>query len=226
MDVKEIITCDKYKAMCKKIAGGDELWRDLHQEFVLRILEKEDKASILENPDVFCYVIIRTIWYGRKLNSNYITRDKSSLYRIADNYGDFKDYIEHSNLNKVTANEKEIKQELNNQLNKLLNSDNERTKQQGKLLKMFCEGTNRLKISKELGINYKIVHEQIEEAKNKIKFNMTGIQTITKNDITVKLRAEEAKPSYSGKDKTFYVEKVSEETKQMILKAGFKVEKK
>ena len=55
---------------------------------------------------------------------------------------------------------------------------------------------------------------------------MTGIKIITKNDITIKLRAEGGKPVYSGKDKTFYSDKCSDETKDMIIKAGFKVCKK
>ena len=232
MDIKDlindIVSNDKYKSMCRKKANDDESWKDLYQDFILKILEDKSHANIIKakNIEVYCYVIICRLWLDRIPRSGYRKKDVSSLYKLTERPEDLYDYFDYCKLNTLTENEKELNITLKNELEKLLTSDSERTKQQGRLLKMFCEGTNRLKISKELGINYKIVHEQIEEAKNKIKFNMTGIQTVTKNDITVKLRAEEAKPSYSGKDKTFYVEKVSEETKQMILKAGFKVEKK
>ena len=163
---------------------------------------------------------------GKRRIKNHADSETSSLYLIADNLNQWDNYNEEMAVNRLTVNEREQLREVKQHLNRLLKSDNKKTKKQAELLNDYCNGKNRLEISREQGINYKTVHEAIEEIKNRIKENMTGIKVVTKNDITIKLRAEGGKPVYSGKDKTFYAEKCSDETKEYIINAGFKVCKK
>jgi hypothetical protein len=146
---------------------------------------------------------------------------------ISDNAEDWADYVNEIKASTLSNAEQETIRELQLHLKRLLKSDNQKTRKQAEILKAYCDGKNRLEISKETGINYKIIHESIEEIKNRIKFDMTGIKVVTKNDITIKLRAEGSKPAYSGKNKTFYVVKLpGGAVCEDIKKAGFNVCKK
>ena len=126
----------------------------------------------------------------------------------------------------MNESERELRLQLRQELTRLLSSDNEKVRKGAQYLKLFIEGKNRLQISKELGINYKIIHESIQETINRIKSRVTNKKYMTKTEIQITLRTERVKASYSGKDKTFYVDKMPAiGIVKEIEQAGFKVVK-
>ena len=207
------------------VSKNHSCWEDLYQEFVLVILEKP-KASFKEvlNIDTFCYGVICNIWYLRDRKKTEI-KGTNPLYQITDRPIDLNDYLDHLKLGSKNVFEKNLQDDVIEELNKMLRSDNKKTREYANMLYDLCLGKNRLQISKELGINYKIVYQSIEKAIDLIKKNMTGKPT--KQEISVKLRSEKVQASYSGKTQTFYVNtEPSEKVKELINKAGYKIEKK
>ena len=225
--INSIILDVKYKDLCKRISNNSSNYEDLYQDFILSILdpnckERLTKANAENYIGVFCYGIISNIWNKRKLNNGCVN-SSSTLYNITDNLNDWNDYIYFL---KVSKPDKELINEINTELNRLIKSENKETRRQGILLKEFVNGKNRSEISKELGINYRIVHQDIKEAINKIKSNLNMAQSpTTKTEINITLRNEGCKASYSGKDKTFYVDKMPVEfIIKEVEKAGFKIQ--
>jgi DNA-directed RNA polymerase specialized sigma24 family protein len=229
--INEIARNDKYKNFCKKITNHNSLWEDLYQELMLKAIENQEKLRSLNTDeiDLYLWVVAYDLWNHPEHGRGKVKKHKvgtSPFYSMSDNPYDLDDYFENQKAQGMNQAEKDIRVRLVRELNAMLNSDNVATKRQGELLKKYCEGMNRLNISKETGINYKIVHNSIEEAKIKIKQNM-GFDISNKTQINIKLRNEAVVASYSGKDKTFYVSKEpSEALKETITKSGFKICKK
>ena len=229
--IDAIARSEKYKNFCRKITNGSSLWEDLYQELMITAIENEDRLSSLDSDEVDLYLwgTAWHLWNSPKQGKSKIKTykaDTSPFYSMSDNPYDLNDYFENQKAQGLTQGEKDVRVRLVKELNSMLSSNNSATKRQAELLKMFCEGTNRLNISKETGINYKIVHRSIEEAKIKIKQSM-GFDIANKTQINIKLRNESVVASYSGKDKTFYVSKEpSQELVSTITKSGFKICKK
>lgn len=213
--------------MCFKVSEGNEFWMDLYQEFILTILDDKNKELILkaENIEAYSYTIIRKLWSQKNIRKH--TR-KSSLNQLTEDYDGLDEYFELLKINQPSETEAEIRRKLKFELTKLINSEDKKSKRQGELLKRFCDGENRLQISKSLKINYKIVYEEINKAIIKIKSSM-GNKNIpaTKTEIQITLRNEGCKASYSGKTKTFYVDRMPVPfIVKEVESSGFKVEKK
>lgn len=220
----EVLTNPFYRNMCRQVACHNYKWEDLYQEFRMAIIERVRKLETLTKNeiDVYCYGVIATIWKQKYKPS----KAKSPVFDICDGFVDIEDY-----KNEVlfqNSKDNDLKKELIKHLDKLLKSENAQTRFQGELLRDFINGENRKKISERLGINYRLVHEGIEEAiaKIKSKLNMSNLP-VTKTEIHITLRNEGCQASYSGKDKTFYVDKLPV---QFIIseveKSGFKIKQK
>jgi DNA-directed RNA polymerase specialized sigma24 family protein len=198
---------------------------------MIKVIENKDRISSLNDDEVELYIYgtAWTTWHNKKQGRSKVkthTAETSPFYSIGDNLNDLSGYIEHQRIDTLNQDEREVRIRLVKELNRLLVSDNQTTRTQGELLKAFCDGKNRLEISKELGLNYKTVHTSIKEATIKIKQNM-GHDILNKTQINIKLRNEAINASYSGKDKTFYVSKEPNESlKKTIENSGFKVKTK
>lgn len=229
--IEEIARNDKYKNFCRKIANGNSLWEDLYQELMIATISNKDRLSSFNSDEIDLYLwgTAWHIWNNPKQGRTKVkthSKDSSTLYSMSDNINDLNDYFDNQKAQGMNQDEKDVRVRLVKELNAMLSSDNVATKRQGELLKKYCEGMNRLNISKETGINYKIVHNSIEEAKIKIKQSM-GFDIANKTQINIKLRNESIVAYYSGKDKTFYVSKEpTKELKETITKSGFKICKK
>lgn len=227
-NIELIAKNEKYINYCKKITSYDAvLWKDLHQEFLIYYLKNETKINQMpsDEADLYLYGVVYRIWNDPKRGRNTYKLEKSPFYSITDNVKNLSGYIEHKKITQQTKEEKELKLQLVQELNKLLSSDNEKTRKGAEYLRLFVEGKNRLQISKELGVNYKIVHQQIESTVNRIKATVTGKNYMTKTEIQITLRSEGVKAAYSGKDKTFYVDKLpATGIIKEVEQAGFKIE--
>lgn len=229
--IEQIAKEPKYKSFCRKIAYNNHLWEDLYQEVMIKVIENQDRISSLNDEEIELYIYgtAWTTWHNKKQGRTKVkthSAETSPLYSIADNLNDLSGYIEAQSINTLNADEREVRLRLVKELNRLLTSDNQTTRTQGELLKAFCDGKNRLVISKELGLNYKTVHKSIEEATIKIKQGM-GHDVLNKTQINIKLRNEAIVANYSGKDRTFYVSKEPNEgLKKTIENSGFKVKTK
>lgn len=228
--IEQIAINEKYINYCKKISKNSSIWQELHQEFLVRVIEKIKEIKEADNLDVYLYVLIYKMWNDPK-EGRFKTKTHrvgtSPFYQMSDNEQDLKDYHNEISIHKLNQQEKDLRSQLKKELNGLINSDNERTREQGVFLMLYTEGMNRLQISKQLGVNYRLVHEGIEEAIRQIRAKITGNEYMTKTTIQMTLRNEGCKLSYSGKAKTFYVDKmpvtfIVNEIKQ----AGFNVCKK
>jgi DNA-directed RNA polymerase specialized sigma24 family protein len=226
--IEDIAECEKYKNFCKKITGYDEvLWKDLHQEFLIAVMNNSKLKTIPENEvDLYLYGIAHRLWNDPKRGRNTYKLEKSPFYSLKDNPQNLQDYFEEREVRKLSKAEIELRKLLVEELNRLLESDNERVKKGAEFLRLYIEGKNRLQISQELGVNYRIVHDSISETVNRIRSRVTNKTYMTKTEIQITLRGEGVKASYSGKDKTFYVDKVpASGIVKEIEQAGFKVEK-
>ena len=224
--INEIVTDENYKNICKRITNYDYRWEDLHQEFCIVAIEREAKLRTLtkEQQNLYCYGVISIIWNNKNKLTKY--RSPSTLYDIKDGFFDIDEYRDEIGSREPTGAEKELKRTLIKHLNKLILSDNSKTRFEAELLNEFINGTNRNKIAERRNLNYRTVYEAIEEAKIKIK-QLMGQPAQSKNDITIKLSKEQIQTSYSGKEKTFYVTKQPSQSLELeITKAGFKVKKK
>lgn len=233
-EIELIAKNDKYINYCKKITGYDDvLWKDLHQETMVKIIENKQRIKELidrNEHDTYIWVIANDLFNHPRFGKTKLkTHNKgtSPFYRLKENEQDLSGYFEEQRLNKPTPEERELKVQLIQELNLLLESSNEQIRTGAQYLRLFIEGKNRLKISQELGVNYRIVHESIENTINIIKAKVTGKTYMTKTEIQITLRNEGvSKVSYSGKTKTFYVDKLpATGIQKEIEQAGFKLEK-
>lgn len=226
--IEEIARDEKYKNFCKKITDyNDVLWKDLHQEFLIAVMNNGKLKTIPANEiDLYLYGIAHRLWNDPKRGRNTFKLEKSPFYSLKDNPQNLKDYIEEREVRKLTPAEAELRKSLIDELNRLLSSRNENDRKGAEYLRLYIEGKNRLQISQELGVNYRIVHDLISDTINKIRSRVTNKTYMTKTEIQITLRGEGVKASYSGKDKTFYVDKVpATGIVKEIERAGFKVKK-
>lgn len=233
-EIELIAKNDKYINYCKKHTDYDDvLWKDLHQEMMIRVIENKKKVKELQERgelDFYLYTVTKNLYHGpiqgkSKLKTHQV--GTSPYYYLKGNERDVVGYFEEQSLNKQTPEEKELKAHLVQELNLLLESNNEQIRKGAEYLRLFIEGKNRLKISQELGVNYRIVHESIENTINIIKAKVTGKTYMTKTEIQITLKNEGvSKVSYSGKTKTFFVDKLpATGIVKEVESAGFKVVK-
>jgi len=207
-----IFADDQYKQYCKSVSNYSSQWQDLYQEFAKELWTKRNQA--VDNVDGFCKGIIYKLW--RSYNGSDTSRKKKGEHMLLANYADRA--FEIIGITEIEPNDTT---EIDEEFVKLLTSPNERVRVKAEITQEFLNGTNRLKISKARGINYRIAHASVEHTIETIKTNMT------KNEIKEALLAQGISSSYSGKDKTFYVSKPpSVEVEKMIIKAGFKQQAK
>lgn len=231
-EIELIAKSEKYINYCKKVTDYDSvLWKDLHQELCIKVIENKAKVLVLQEDerDVYIYSVCYNLYHNAKEGRFKVkthNKETSPFYQLKGNERDLAGYFEERGLEKETSSEKELKSQLVFELNYLLSSKNDKTRRGAEFLKLFIEGKNRLQISKELGVNYKIVHQEIETTINKIKAKVTGKNYMTKTEIQITLRSEGVKVSYSGKEKTFYVDKLpATGIVKEVEQAGFKVVK-
>lgn len=229
IDVESIAKSEKYINYCKKVTCyNNVLWKDLHQEFCIAVILQKDRVCEINESeiDLYFYGIIYQIFNNHKRGRNTFKLEKDVFYSITDNKQNLDDYCESIKANTLTYNEKEVRKSTIQELNNLLESNNKKTREGAIYLRLYIEGKNRLQISKELGINYRIVHESIENTISIIKAKLTGKSYMTKTTIQITLRGEGVKASYSGKDKTFYVDKLpASGIIKEVESAGFKIAK-
>lgn len=230
INTQVIFADDQYKQYCKSVSNYSSQWQDLYQMFAEEIWTKRN--NIVENVDGFCKGIIYKLW--RSYNGSDTSRKKKGEHMLLANYSDrglklINERYENSSHSEYSIEKGVLLEdpqdtdtsEVNEEFTKLLNSPNKRIRVKAEITQEFINGTNRLKISKERGINYRIAHSSVEHTIEAIKTNMT------KQEIKDRLLAEGVSASYSGKNKTFYVSKApSKEVESMIIKAGFKQCKK
>lgn len=227
--IKEISQNEKYINYCKKITGYDDvLWKDLHQEFLIEVLNKKDKINSLpeKEVDLYLYGMASRMWNDPKRGRNTYKLERSPFYSLTDNPNNLSDYFEERKLQQVSDQERELRSQLVAELNLLLKSNNEQSRRGAEFLRLYIEGKNRLEISKATGVNYRIVHEMMDDTIKRIRAKVTGKTYMTKTEIQITLRGENIKASYSGKDKTFYVDKLpATGIIKEVEQAGFKVKK-
>lgn len=224
--IEEIAVNEKYKNFCKKITGYDDvLWKDLHQELMISIIKNNTIHTIPEEKvDVHIYSIANNL-YRRFHNTRQL--EKNPYYLLKNNSHNLKDYFDSKEVLKPTPEEVDLKAKLVAELKRLMTSENVSVRTGAEYLMMYINGKNRLKISKELGINYRIVHEAMEETITRIRAKITNKKYMTKTEIYITLRGEGVKASYSGKTKTFYVDKIpAVGIVKEVEEAGFKITKK
>lgn len=212
LDTAIIFSDDQYKQYCKVVSNYSSQWEDLYQEFAVELLTKKHKVtSSVEN---YCRGVIYHTW--RRLNGyGHGSKAESMLLgKYADRGMLIDDNVSNDNECKADSSDEM------DELNKLLTS-NGRARIKAEITSEFLNGTNRLKISKARGINYRTAHDAVRDTIETIKTNMT------KNEIKESLLAQGINASYSGKDKTFYTDKTpSSELDAKIIKSGFKQCKK
>jgi len=201
----------KYQDICKRVSNNSQFWDDLYQEFRIEVLTGNHNPT--QNIEGYFYGVIVRTW--RRL-SGFGHSTKSEAMKLA-NYSDFAEPL----MDYVDTDYKRNTEEMDVELTRLINSENKRVKKKAELFKACVDGSSMAEVSRETGINYRIVHDAVRETTKTIKYNMT------KNEIKTRLIAEGITVSYSGKDKTFYTSKpVSKELEAKIISAGFKACKK
>ena len=214
MDIQLLLIDKKYSDYCRYISNNSSQWQDLYQEFRLEILTSFKKRDIKVNAENYCKGIIYNLW-RHMTGYGHATKNQAMLLA---NYADKSVEITENLFNQPQQIDRT---DFEYELNTLLNSENRTIKKQAAIFKECINGSSRADISRDLQINYRIVHEAVEQTTIKIKTNMT------KNEIKERLLAEGINSGYSGKDKTFYTDKKpSQELETKIIKAGFKQCKK
>lgn len=179
------------------------------------VLESFNKLNNIENIEYYSKGVIHKMWHSMSGTPGY---SKIGQHMRFANYADRA--IDVGDLFLTTDDEKQVEiADIMQELNKLLVDPKQQNK--AKLFNEFILGKNRLTISKETGINYRIVHDAVKQTAQNIKSNMT------KNEIKARLLSEGISANYSGKEKTFYTnKKPSVELEKAIIRAGFKTQSK
>lgn len=173
--IQKIIQDEKYKGICKKVSNYSYLWEDLLQEFRLIIIGPNKKESLEQAKkenylEIYCYGIIKNLWLKRNRVKTTKTGQTNPLYQITDNLYDWKDY--KNEINTTQRDHEDFGKQAMNELSKLLNSENRKTRRQAHLLKAMINGSNIKRVSIEKNINYRIAYEGIKETANKIKLKL------------------------------------------------------
>jgi hypothetical protein len=148
---------------CLTITGGDPLWRDLEQECVLILLEKDpDKIMQIHGQGYFKFYVVRLL-----LN----------LYRGKNNQFAQK-YRHHDSTEEINPNADMTHEEYNSLVDDMwaiAEAEMDSWAKEGafpydkELLKLHMATGNMKKLSRETGIPYRSVIYSIEQAKAKIK---------------------------------------------------------
>ena len=148
---------------CLTITGGDPLWRDLEQECVLILLEKDpDKILQIHSQGYFKFYVVRLL-----LN----------LYRGKNNQFAQK-YRHHDSTEEIDPNADMTHEEYNSLMDDMwaiAEAEMDSWAKEGafpydkELLKLHMATGNMKKLSRETGIPYRSVIYSIEQAKAKIK---------------------------------------------------------
>ena len=148
---------------CLTITGGDPLWRDLEQECVLILLEKDpDKIMQIHGQGYFKFYVVRLL-----LN----------LYRGKNNQFAQK-YRHHDTTEEIDPNADMTHEEYNSLMDDMwaiAEAEMDSWAKEGafpydkELLKLHMATGNMKKLSRETGIPYRSVIYSIEQAKAKIK---------------------------------------------------------
>jgi len=148
---------------CITITGGDPLWRDLEQECVLILLEKDpDKILQIHSQGYFKFYVVRLL-----LN----------LYRGKNNQFAQK-YRHHDSTEEIDPNADMTHEEYNSLMDDMwaiAEAEMDSWAKEGafpydkELLKLHMATGNMKKLSRETGIPYRSVIYSIEQAKAKIK---------------------------------------------------------
>jgi hypothetical protein len=148
---------------CLTITGGDPLWRDLEQECVLILLEKDpDKILQIHSQGYFKFYVVRLL-----LN----------LYRGKNNQFAQK-YRHHDSTEEINPNADMTHEEYNSLVDDMwaiAETEMDSWAKEGafpydkELLKLHMATGNMKKLSRETGIPYRSVIYSIEQAKAKIK---------------------------------------------------------
>jgi hypothetical protein len=168
MPLAETIILDLYRSgeirkACLTITGGDPLWRDLEQECVLILLEKDpDKILQIHSQGYFKFYVVRLL-----LN----------LYRGKNNQFAQK-YRHHDSTEEINPNADMTHEEYNSLVDDMwaiAETEMDSWAKEGafpydkELLKLHMATGNMKKLSRETGIPYRSVIYSIEQAKAKIK---------------------------------------------------------
>ena len=148
---------------CLTITGGDPLWRDLEQECVLILLEKD--------PDKILQI------HGQGYFKFYVVRLLLNLYRGKNNQFAQK-YRHHDSTEEIDPNADMTHEEYNSLVDDMwaiAEAEMDSWAKEGafpydkELLKLHMATGNMKKLSRETGIPYRSVIYSIEQAKAKIK---------------------------------------------------------
>jgi len=205
----------KFAQYCRYVSNNSSMWEDLYQEFRIIVLTTFNKIQSAESPEAYCRSIIYNLWrlgngygHGTKLDKTSFVNYSNTAQEINDRL-----FVVDQTEPDFSAYENEIK--------RLMNSGSNRVQKKAKIFNEFVSGKNRLEISRQTGINYRLVHDAVRETAETIKHNMT------KNEIKSALLAQGISSSYSGKVKTFFTnKKPSPDLEKTIIAIGFKVQTK
>ena len=148
---------------CITITGGDPLWRDLEQECVLILLEKD--------PDKILQI------HGQGYFKFYVVRLLLNLYRGKNNQFAQK-YRHHDTTEEIDPNADMTHEEYSSLVDDMwaiAETEMDSWAKEGafpydkELLKLHMATGNMKKLSRETGIPYRSVIYSIEQAKAKIK---------------------------------------------------------
>lgn len=212
VDMDTILFDEKFAHYCKYISNNSSLWQDLYQEFRIKVMTTFKKIQLTENPESYCRSIIYNLWR----DSNGFRPSRKNSMTLA-NYADISYEVTDYHYNESPKDDFDVTPSLEF----LLASDNKKIREQAKIFNEFVSGKNRLEISKQTGINYRLVHDAVRETAETIKHNMT------KNEIKSALLAQGISSNYSGKTKTFFTnKKPSPDLEKSIIAVGFKIQTK
>ena len=161
--ILDLYRSGEIKKACLTITGGDPLWRDLEQECVLILLEK-DPAKILQ---------IQEQGYFKF----YVVRLLLNLYRGKNNQFAQK-YRHHDITEELDPNADMTYEEYNSIVDDMwaiAETEMDSWAKEGafpydkELLKLHLRTGNMKKMSRETGIPYRSIIYSIEQAKAKIK---------------------------------------------------------
>jgi len=161
--ILDLYRSGEIRKACVTITGGDPLWRDLEQECVLILLEKDpDKILQIHSQGYFKFYVVRLL-----LN----------LYRGKNNQFAQK-YRHHDTNEEIDPNADMTHEEYNSLMDDMwaiAEAEMDSWAKEGafpydkELLKLHMATGNMKKLSRETGIPYRSVIYSIEQAKAKIK---------------------------------------------------------
>lgn len=160
--INEIITKiakdESFKVLCKKITNNSSVWEDLHQDVLLRLLEKQQHTIKAHNEGYLDVYVVGVIY--NKWNDRLREKSKSKLILVADNYGYWSEYKDYLAPDKT----KHLKHRAVLEVKKQIASGNE----DALLLWRACH-SNMYTVSKEENTSFYQIKKKVDPIKKQIK---------------------------------------------------------